>query len=171
MQATKRETVELQVEARNRLNTLALQYQQELSSILQPYLGKKVRKVSGNGGWVKALEEQMQELNRGYWQQGIRVHCVFSVTRFWAELSYSYKAENGCGVQTFRESIWLGHCCTDATYSNDKQPAGVLTELADKAKDLRTDWNAEEVIDLRNQIEYQQHQLRELEARYRNFSR
>ena len=171
MIATKRETVELQVEARNRLNALALDYQQSLKAILEPYVGKKVRKVSGYGGWVKALEEQVHELDRGYLQQGVRVHCVFSVTRFWAELSYSYKVGNGCSVQTFRESVWLGHCCTDATYSNDKHPAGVLTELAENATDLRTDWNAEEVIDLRNQIEYQQHQLRELEARYRNFSR
>ena len=169
MIATKRETVEVQVEARNRLNTFALQYQQELSSILQPYLGKKVRKVSGYGGWVKALEAQVQELDKRYWGQGIRVHCVFSVTRFWAELSTVYQLGH-CSA-SLTESVWLGYCCTDATYSSDEQPAGVLTELADKAKDLRTDWNAEEVIDLRNQIEYQQHQLRELEARYRNFSR
>ena len=170
MQATKRETVEVQVEARNRLNTLALQYQQELSSILQPYLGKKARKVSGYGGWVKALEAQVNDLDRRYWEQGIRVHCVFSVTRFWAELSYSYKF-NGQAVRSLKESVWLGYCCTDASYANDEQPAGVLTQLADKAADLRTDWTADEVIDLRNQIEYLQHQLRELEARHRNFDR
>jgi hypothetical protein len=171
MQATKRETVEVQVEARNRLNTLALQYQQELSSILQPYLGKKVRKVSGYGGWVKALEAQVHDLDRRYREQGIRVHCVFSVTRFWAELSYSYKLKDSGVTRSLTESVWLGYCCTDATYSNDEQPAGVLTQLADKAKDLRTDWTADEVIDLRNQIECLQHQLRELDARHRNFDR
>ena len=119
MIATKREAVEVQVEARNRLNTLALQYQQELSSILQPYLGKKVRKVSGYGGWVKALEAQVHELDKRYWEQGVRVHCVFSVTRFWAELSYSYKF-NGQAVRSLKESVWLGYCCTDASYANDE---------------------------------------------------
>ena len=171
MIATKRETVEVQVEARNRLNALALEYQEGLKAILQPYLGKKVRKVSGYGGWVKALEAQVNDLDRRYWEQGIRVHCVFSVTRFWAELSYSYKLNGSGATPSLTESVWLGYCCTDTDYSSDEQPAGVLTQLADKAKDLRTDWTADEVIDLRNQIEYLQHQLRELEARHRNFDR
>ena len=34
------------VDARNKVNALALQYREDLVEILTPYLGKKIRKVS-----------------------------------------------------------------------------------------------------------------------------
>ena len=40
------------IEARNQLNTAAMAAEAELIAILTPWIGRKIRKTSGYGGWV-----------------------------------------------------------------------------------------------------------------------
>jgi hypothetical protein len=49
------------VEARNRLNANAMAAEAELIEILTPWLGRKIRKMSGYGGWVAKLEPVIRE--------------------------------------------------------------------------------------------------------------
>ena len=171
MPTLERSALACKVEARNLLNSKALEYQREMVKLLTPYLGKKVRKVSGYGGWVKAVSDEIQDLDRSFWSAGFKVHCAFSVRRFWAEISYSYKLEGSAGVVYLKESVWLGYCCSDRLYASDEHPAGVLTELAEAPSEIRTDWTVEEVEALKKEQQELSGRLRSVESSLREVER
>ena len=169
MPTLERSALAFKVQARNLLNSKALEYQREMAKLLTPYLGKKVRKVSGSGGWVKAVSTEINDLDRSFWSAGFKVHCVFSVSRFWAEISYSYKLEGAAGH--LKESIWLGYCCSDRLYVSDEHPAGVLTELAQAPSEIRTDWTVDEVAALKKEQQELSARLRSVESSLREVER
>ena len=164
-----RTTLQNKVDARNKVNALALQYRQDLVEILTPYLGKKIRKVSGYGGWVKALEKAMDDLGDRYREQGCRTYCTFCITSFWAELSVSYSTgEYSCDY--VKQQISIGKCQTEDSYARGKAD-GVLTELTElqPCDFFQTDWTVEDVVHLQNQVRQAREELRELEAKLRRF--
>lgn len=171
MQTLERSALAYKVEARNLLNAKALEYQTEIVKLLTPYLGKKIRKVSGHGGWAKAVSDEIKTLDRSFWSGGFRVYCAFSVRRFWAEISYSYKLEGSGSSVQLKESVWLGFCCSDRDYASDEHPAGVLTELAEPAKGIRTDWTLGEVEALKKEQEELSSRLRTVESSLRQVER
>ena len=157
------------VDARNKVNALAMQYREDLVAILAPYMGKKIRKVSGYGGWVKALEPALDDLAARYREQGCRTYCSFSVNSFWAELSVSYETgEHSCSY--VKQQISIGRCQTENSYGKGKAD-GVLTELTElqPCDFYQTDWTADVVVHLQNQVRQAREELRELEAKLRRF--
>jgi hypothetical protein len=157
------------VDARNKVNALALQYREDLVEILKPYLGKKIRKVSGYGGWVKALEPALDDLAARYREQGCRTYCTFCITSFWAELSVSYETgPHSCDY--VKQQISIGKCQTEDSHARGKAD-GVLTELDDfqPGDFYQTDWTADVVVHLQNQVRQAREELRELEAKLRRF--
>ena len=166
---TERTILQNKVDARNKVNVLALQYRKDLVEILTPYLGKKIRKVSGYGGWVKALEKAMDGLAARYREQGCRTYCTFSITSFWAELQVSYETgERSCSY--VKQQITIGKCKTEDSWAKGKAD-GVLTELDDfqPGDFYQTDWTADVVVHLQNQVRQAREELRELEAKLRRF--
>ena len=164
-----RTVLQNKVDARNKVNALALQYREDLVEILTPYLGKKIRKVSGYGGWVKALEPALDDLSRRYREQDCRTYVTFSINSFWAELSVSYSTgEYSCGY--VKQQINIGNCQTEDSYGSGKAD-GVLTELSDfnPGDFYQTDWTADVVVHLQNQVRQAREELRELEAKLRRF--
>ena len=55
----------LAVATRNGLNSKAMEAQQRLVALLTPYLGRKIRKISGYGGWGDGQLES--EIGQGDW--------------------------------------------------------------------------------------------------------
>ena len=170
MTITKTQTaLERRVAARNKLNRLAAQYRFELAAVLAPYLGKKIRKVSGYGGWVKALEEPIEELRATYAAEDCRVWFEFSGSRFWVEFNLSYQGDPGHCLY-LKQTMFLGRCVTE-TWSSEK-PDGILTELEHPEWLLpRTDWTVEEIEHLQNQQKHYKELLREVDRDLTAFNR
>ena len=162
--------LERRVAARNKLNRLAAQYRLELAAVLAPYIGKKIRKVSGYGGWIKALEKPIEELWAAYAAENCRVCFEFSGTRFWAEFNLSYQGDPGHCLY-LKQTMYLGRCVTEESYGLGK-PDGILTELEHPEENLpRTDWTVEEVRNLENQQKHYKELLREVDSGLWAFNR
>ena len=167
---TTQTALERRVAARNKLNRLAAQYRLELAAVLAPYLGKKIRKVSGYGGWVKALEKPIEELRASYMAENCRVCFEFSGTRFWAEFSLSYQGDPGHCLY-LKQTLFLGRCVTEDGFGRGKAD-GILTELEHPEESLpRTDWTVDEVQNLMNQQKHYKELLREVESGLSAFNR
>lgn len=119
---------ELAVETRNRTNAKAMAIQAQVIALLTPYVGKKVRKVSGHGGWVAALQPQLDALYESLRAEGVNawLACDCSWLRLEVKASYPISSQ---GVQYVRAEIYAGKV--------DAQ--GVLVDVSEPVE-LRTDY-------------------------------
>ena len=141
------------VEARNGLNRAAMAAETELLEILVPYIGRKVRKTSGYGGWVAKLEpeikafidRQVAECIRQAWiscqASWIDLECKTIIqlpersgcTYLKAQLSIGKVDESGVLLELFQPTTLR----TDYTVSEIEFARARAYELESQARDLR----------------------------------
>ena len=153
------------VDARNSLNRAAMATEAELIRILTPWLGRKVRKTSGHGGWVAKLQP---EINAALAQLATGTDCragAGHVTAWidcpvrWLALHVKGCREfSGGGIQYLQQDLAIGATDVD----------GVLVELFAPTT-LRTDYTAAEISAARQQIAEFKAQTRELQHQIREF--
>lgn len=158
-------TTDLAVSTRNCVNLKAMEVQQRLASLLTPYLGKKVRKISGSGGWVAALAPKLQAFSAQLQAEGFRcfVGCEYSWIS--VDLDTTYKVAElvggGHAVDYVKAHVSLARIDPDT---------GELLHLFDPA-DLRTDYTLQWVEQTREKARLLESEARELRSQLREFDR
>jgi hypothetical protein len=154
----------LAVTARNSVNLKTMEIQRRLGEILAPYVGKKVRKVSGHGGWIVALDKQLHNFYAELSTEGF--HCWVSCRFDWASLE----------VQTTFNTADLvggGHAVeyvkTSISFAKITKEAGVLVEIFSPVS-LKTDYTLEWVESTRKQAAQLEDQARGLRWQLREFA-
>jgi len=154
----------LSVTTRNAVNLKTMEIQRRLGEILAPYIGKKVRKVSGHGGWIVALDKELDNFYSDLAAEGFR--CWISCRFDWAslEVQATFNAADlvggGHAVEYVKASISLAKI----TGEN-----GTLVEIFQPAI-LRTDYTLEWVEATRKQAAQLEGQARELRSQLREFN-
>ena len=143
------------VDARNQLNARAMAAETELLTILAPWIGRKVRKTSGHGGWVAKLEPVIHEsTDRNYrtW-----LTCQHS----WLQLECQSMVQlQPHGVSYAKAQLSIGKI--DET--------GVLLELF-QPTELRTNYTAQEIEFARARAYELEQQARDIRHNIREFER
>jgi len=154
----------LSVTTRNAVNLKTMEIQRRLGEILAPYVGKKVRKVSGHGGWIVALDKELDNFYSDLAAEGFR--CWISCRFDWASLEVQATFNStelvggGHAVEYVKASISLAKI----TREN-----GALVEIF-KPAILRTDYTLEWVEATRKQAAQLEDQARELRSQLREFN-
>lgn len=113
------------IDARNRINAEANRLADTIARLLMPWVGRKVYKTTGGGGWVASLKTTMYGLQR---PAGFRLSYEVGVYALWAHLDL-FSLNTGY----VKRSFWIG----------DIGEGGVLTELRSKPLNARTDYSLE----------------------------
>lgn len=154
----------LSVTTRNAVNLKTMDIQRRLGEILAPYVDKKVRKVSGHGGWIVALDKELNNFYSDLASEGFR--CWISCRFDWASLEVQATFNSaelvggGHAVEYVKASIPLAKI----TREN-----GTLVEIF-KPVILRTDYTLEWVEATRKQAAQLEDQARELRSQLREFN-
>lgn len=153
--------------ARNALNTASIALRDELVTLLTPYLGAKIRKVSDYGGWVAKLAPQIEAMRERHSSADPRLtfHFEFSVRSFWLETKTYYPFSGGSGaVHYLRKTLSLG--------SWDEKTGQLLSLVSEEdriASNPKTDWQAAEIVALRARISSLKAELSDAEGCLRQF--
>ena len=147
------------VDARNQLNANAMAAEAELLAILTPWIGRKIRKTSGHGGWVAKLEPAIRDFEgkRTSRQNQIWIACQHS----WLQLEY----KNMLQLQPHGVSYSTAHLSIGKI-----DETGVLLELF-QPTELRTDYTTTEVEFARARAYELEQQARDLRHTIREFER
>jgi hypothetical protein len=154
----------LSVTTRNAVNIKTMEIQRRIIEILAPYVGKKVRKVSGYGGWIVALDRELNDFYDNLNAEGF--HCWICCRFDWAslEVKSTFKCADlmggGHAVEYVKASISLAKI----TGEN-----GTLVEIF-KPAILRTDYTLDWVEATRKQAAKLEDQARELRSQLREFN-
>ena len=124
-------TSEIGIETRNKINAQAMQMQADVIAILAPYVGKKVRKISGYGGWVAALQKGLNAYGEAlpdgvFWY----LRCDYRWINLEAKTTYPVSE---CAVNYVKATVPVGFI---------NEASGVLESVA-RPTTLRTDYTAE----------------------------
>lgn len=162
------------VTRRNQLNLKALKVHQDLKEILTPYIGKKIRKTSNGGGWIKALDRSMVN----YWEENFRYQRgesekpFFRLHTHWDRLALDRKT-----LSISQHGAWI-HCSLDTTYQVSDSAVnylkahfalgkcdvnGTLIELFD-VEERRADYTVDEIEQVKRDIKELKETLREKES-------
>jgi hypothetical protein len=122
---------ESRIQDRNAINTAANEIQGHMLRLLSPWQGKKIRKISGNGGNVAKLQEEFDRycLDHGYNQAG---------QPLWVNMSASYTSL----LVTIRDTARATN--TELYVARFDNETGILTALGNGDK-RRTDYTLAEV--------------------------
>jgi len=150
----------LTITTRNSVNLKAMEIQRRLGEILVPCVGKKVRKVSGHGGWIAALDKQLDRFYAELRAEGFR--CWVSCRSDWASLEVQ---------ATFNSAdlVGGGHAKASVSLAKITGEAGVLVEIFPPVS-LRTDYTLEWVESTRKQAAQLEDQVRGLRSQLREFA-
>ena len=154
----------LTVTTRNSVNLKTMEIQRRLGEILVPYVGKKVRKISGHGGWIAALDKQLDNFYTELSAEGFR--CWVSCRFDWASLEVQATFNSadlvggGHAVEYVKASVSLAKITKEA---------GVLVEIF-RPVSLKTDYTLEWVESTRKQAAQLEDQARELRSQLREFA-
>ena len=123
----------LAVATRNGLNSKAMEAQQRLVALLTPYLGRKIRKISGYGGWVAAVDRDLDRFRAELQAEGFRgwLACQSTWCHLQIDITYRLPDTNHCSYVKANLSI----CKVDE--------AGLLVEifpLAERRTDYTLEW-------------------------------
>jgi hypothetical protein len=142
------------VDARNHLNTRAMAAEAELLAILTPWIGRKIRKTSGYGGWVAKLEPVIREFT----DRGDRtwLTCQHS----WLALECQNRLQMERGVTYAKAQLSIGKI----------DDTGILLELF-QPTELRTDYTAQEIDEARAEAYRLESEARDLRHKIREFER
>jgi hypothetical protein len=111
------------ITARNRVNAEANRLADQIQLLLMPWVGRKVYKTTGGGGWVASLKTTMYGLQR---PAGFRLSYEVGVYALWAHLDL-FSLNTGY----VKRSFWIG----------DIGGGGVLTTLRSEPLNARTDYS------------------------------
>ena len=154
----------LSVTTRNSVNIKTMEIQRRLGEILAPYVGKKVRKVSGHGGWIVALNKELDNFYSDLSAEGFRswISCRFDWASLEVQATFNSAelAGGGHAVEYVKASISLAKI----TREN-----GTLVEIF-KPVTLKTDYTLEWVEATRKQAAQLEDQARELRSQLREFN-
>lgn len=148
------------VDTRNKVNTKANELQAEFTKLLQPFVGKKVIKVTPYTTWTKQVAKALDAVTFGpdFAFRLVYNFCSYSV---YAEIDTTYRIDEH-SVNYVKQEFCV--CRLDGNCD------GVtLTSLPDLAN-FRTDYTAEEVIEKRAKLAELQAELRAVESDLREFN-
>ena len=162
-----------EVEYRNKLNKKANQVERELRDFFRPFIGKKIRTISGYGGWSKLVNSPLNGYMEDLRKDGFTLRCRYSAGSLMFDLSMYYQA--------FRTDFFSGLDHTSAvTIGIDNIHIGSWDEstgnLYRVAEDIdiderRTDWTVEELAATRKKLVETKDELRRLESLISEFKR
>lgn len=139
----------LQVEMRNKLNKKAIELHAELAEMLEPYVNKKVVKITPYDNWVKEIGQKIKEidgriLNSSY--PRYRLVFNFSSSSVWAVLTIIFNDKEA--MHSYYKEATFTVCRLDNNHLVSVLPVG----------NLKTDYDA-------NHIHQQDLELSDLKAK------
>lgn len=154
----------LSVATRNAVNLKTMDIQRKLGEILGPYVDKKVRKVSGHGGWIVALDKELNIFYSDLASEGFRswISCRLDWASLEVQATFNSAELVGGGhaVEYVKASILLAKIT---------QENGTLVEIFEPVI-LRTDYTLEWVEATRKQAAQLEDQARDLRSQLREFN-
>ena len=155
---------------RNAVNLKTNQVQKELIEFFKPFVGKKVRTISGYGGWSKLVKRELELYLSDLWNsERYRVLCEYRSGALWFEIdttyqydTIDYKGREGHSTDYVKASFYVGSW---------DESTGNLTKVYEdeKIKLKKTDWTVEELSATRKKIQEMREELRDLESSVREF--
>tara|TARA_B100001063_G_C16618254_1_gene479327 strand:- start:107 stop:655 length:549 start_codon:yes stop_codon:yes gene_type:complete len=146
------------IENRNNCNYFSNCFSRDLIELFTPFLNKKVRKISGYGGWLKSIEKLIEP-----WQKqqivGFGEHDKIMIYASYTSLI--------CRVQTWDKAS-RKYASNEIYFGRFDDTNGELTQLSEPTK-YRIDLTAEELIEAQNQHNFHQSKMTEAAAMIRNF--
>ena len=152
---------------RNRCNGFANVLSRQLRELLLPYCvlqgNRKIRKISGYGGWTKKVEKQLDQLIIDFKEDNKQ--CINPNDRFILYSSYS-----SCilEIKLWDEESrrWQSKEIVFARFNED---TGEVTSISD-ATNYRCDYTLDELIDAKNRYDFHHSKMIEAQALIRQFS-
>lgn len=158
----------LEVETRNKLNKRIISAQAEVVSILEPFLNKKVRKVSGYGGWTAKITPLLDDWYAKLKEEGFVVWLRLDFSSLNLEIATTYVTGESMGyVNTERVTgeAWVGRIDQPSRVTE-----GILTTLAPGIT-RKTDYTVEWVKETQANARKLEEQARFLRSELREFER
>tara|TARA_B100000965_G_scaffold222070_1_gene185811 strand:+ start:516 stop:1097 length:582 start_codon:yes stop_codon:yes gene_type:complete len=162
-----------EVEYRNVLNKKANQVEIELRDFFKPFIGKKIRTISGYGSWSKLVSSSLNSYIQDLRDEGFTLRCRYSAGSLMFDLSMYYQA--------FRTDLFSGldHTSALTIYIDNiyigswDESTGNLYRVAEDIDidERRTDWTVEELAAIRKKLVETKDELRRLESSISEFSR
>lgn len=146
------------IENRNNCNYFSNCISRDLNELFTPFLNKKVRKISGYGGWLKSIKKLIEP-----WQKK-QIVGFNEIDKIMIYASYTSLI---CRVQTW-DQVSKKYCSNEIYFGRFDDSTGELTKLAEPTK-YRIDLTAEELIDAQNTHNFHQSKMTEAAAIIRNF--
>jgi hypothetical protein len=147
------------VEARNLLNANAMEAEAEIIAILTPWIGRKIRKTSGYGGWVAKLEPVFTAFSKNEDAHGCR--AWLSGASKWLRLEcQSTNYLTGDRVSYNKTALSIG----------EVDDTGVLLQLFEPSV-LRTNYTADEINTARAEAYRLESEAQNLRNTIREFER
>ena len=157
---------------RNAVNLKTNQVQKELIEFFRPFIGKKVRTISGYGGWSKkgcVVEGPLNLYLDDLRDEGYRVLCRPSAGSLYFEIdttyqydTIDYKGREDHSTDYVKASFYVG--------SWDESTGNLYKVYEDEKIQLRkTDWTVEELAATRKKIKEMKEELMSLESSVREF--
>ena len=155
---------------RNAVNLKTTQVQKELIEFFRPFIGKKVRTISGYGGWSKLVKKELDLYFSDLWNsERYRVICHSSCGSLWFEIdtTYQYDTIDYKG----REDHSTDYVKAEFYVGSWDESTGNLNKVYEdeKIKLRKTDWTVEELAATRKKIKEMREELRDLESSVREF--
>ena len=153
---------------RNAVNLKTNQVQKELIEFFRPFIGKKVRTISGYGGWSKLVKKELELYLSDLWNsERYRVICRSSSSSLWFEIdttyqydTIDYRGREDHSTSYVKAEFYVGSC---------DESTGNLKEVYEKIEARKTDWTVEELSTTRKKIKEMTEELRSLESSVREF--
>lgn len=146
-----------------------------VSWLLSRFVGQKVANTSKNAQnrWVKktGIGESLEAIRFQRFEEGpLRSVCI-NITSTGRSLYLEHRVRYEIDGHTeYRDLDWYLGVCNTEDWVNE--PAdGVLQELYELPKPLRTDWTVDEVIHLRNELDYAETKATQARANLAEFCR
>ncbi len=153
---------------RNAVNLKTNQVQKELIEFFRPFVGKKVRTISGYGGWSKLVKKELELYFSDLWNsERYRVICHSSCGSLWFEIdtTYQYDTIDYKG----REDHSTNYVKAEFYVGSWDESTGNLKEVYEKIEARKTDWTVEELSTTRKKIKEMKEELMSLESSVREF--
>jgi len=155
---------------RNAVNLKTNQIQKELIEFFRPFVGKKVRTISGYGGWSKLVKKELELYLSDLWNsERYRVICRSSNGSLFFEIdttyqydTIDYKGREDHSTSYVKAEFYVG--------SWDESTGNLNKVYEDEKIQLRkTDWTVEELSTTRKKIKEMKEELMSLESSVREF--
>lgn len=157
---------------RNAVNLKTNQVQKELIEFFRPFIGKKIRTISGYGAWSKLVKKELDLYFSDLWNsQRYRVICHSSAGSLYFEIdttyqydTIDYKGRENHSTNYVKAEFYVG--------SWDESTGNLYKVYEDeKIEPRKTDWTVEELSATRKKIKEMREELLDLEGSVLEFDR